>query len=58
MINQLTGFQFAAVHQVGPFAVQFSWIMPLFNSVPLSLLKKMAPGMTEFIQFKSVWNNK
>ncbi|RDW75998.1 cytochrome P450-1 [Coleophoma crateriformis] len=40
-------------HEVGALAVQFNWVMPLINSLPLSILKKLSPGMTEFVQFKS-----
>jgi len=40
-------------HEAGALAVQFNWVMPLINSLPLWFLKKVNPGMTEFIQFKS-----
>ena len=39
-------------HEMGAMANMFSWYMPLANSLPDSLVKKINPGYADFLTFK------
>ncbi|TGO07509.1 hypothetical protein BTUL_0270g00090 [Botrytis tulipae] len=39
-------------HEFGPFAVQFSWFIPMINAIPKTLRQSMNPGGNQFVEFK------
>ncbi|KAM0802677.1 oxoglutarate/iron-dependent oxygenase [Usnea florida] len=45
--DMITGF-----HDLGPFAVQFKWFMPMFQRLPRRLILKINPGFETFVRFR------
>ena len=55
LFSKIANFsQITSFHEVGSLAVQFNWVIPLINSMPIWLLRKLEPGMVSFLEFKGV----